>query len=40
MATLEMSDYAYVMQNGETVLEGTGQELLADEQVKKAYLGG
>lgn len=40
MATLEMSDYAYVMQNGETVLQGTGQELLADEQVKKAYLGG
>ena len=40
MATLEMSDYAYVMQNGETILEGTGQDLLADEQVKKAYLGG
>ena len=40
VATLEMSDYAYVMQNGETVLEGTGQALLADEQVKKAYLGG
>ena len=40
VATLEMSDYAYVMQNGETVLEGTGQQLLADEQVKKAYLGG
>ncbi len=39
-ATLEMCDYAYVMQNGETVLQGTGQELLADEQVKKAYLGG
>ena len=39
VATLEMSDYAYVMQNGETVLEGTGQALLADEQVKKAYLG-
>ena len=39
-ATLEMCDYAYVMQNGETVLDGTGQVLLADEQVKKAYLGG
>lgn len=39
-ATLEMCDYAYVMQNGETVLEGTGAALLADEQVKKAYLGG
>ena len=39
-ATLEMCDYAYVMQNGETILDGTGQALLADEQVKKAYLGG
>lgn len=39
-ATLEMCDYAYVMQNGETVIEGTGQELLCNEQVKKAYLGG
>ena len=39
-ATLEMCDYAYVMQNGETILQGTGAELLADEQVKKAYLGG
>lgn len=39
-ATLEMCDYAYVMQNGETVIEGTGAELLSNEEVKKAYLGG
>ena len=39
-ATLEMCDYAYVMQNGETVIEGIGQDLLANEEVKKAYLGG
>lgn len=39
-ATLEMCDYAYVMQNGETKIEGTGQELLSNEEVKKAYLGG
>jgi branched-chain amino acid transport system ATP-binding protein len=38
--TLAMCDYAYVMQNGETKIEGTGAELLADERVKKAYLGG
>lgn len=37
--TLEISDYAYVIQNGETVFEGTGQEMLANEDVKKAYLG-
>lgn len=39
-ATLEICDYAYVMQNGETVLEGLGKDLLANEKVKKAYLGG
>ena len=37
--TLALSDYAYVIQNGETVIEGTGKELLNNEQVKKAYLG-
>ena len=38
--TLKFCDYAYVMQNGETVMEGTGAELLANDDVKKAYLGG
>jgi len=38
--TLAFADYAYVIQNGETVISGTGKELLADEKVKKAYLGG
>ncbi len=37
--TLEISDYAYVIQNGETVFEGTGQDLLTNDEVKKAYLG-
>lgn len=37
---LAISDYAYVVQNGETVISGTGQELLVNEKVKKAYLGG
>lgn len=38
--TLKFCDYAYVIQNGETVIEGTGAELLSNEDVKKAYLGG
>jgi branched-chain amino acid transport system ATP-binding protein len=38
--TLAMCDYAYVIQNGETVIEGTGSQLLENEEVKKAYLGG
>ena len=38
--TLKFCDYAYVIQNGETVIEGTGKDLLANEEVKKAYLGG
>jgi len=36
---LEISDYAYVLETGSIVLEGPGQELLHDEEVKKAYLG-
>lgn len=40
METLKFCDYAYVVQNGETRIEGTGEELLANESVKKAYLGG
>ncbi len=37
--TLEFSDYAYVISNGEAVIEGTGHELLNDDQVQKVYLG-
>lgn len=40
MDTLALSDYAYVIQNGETKLNGSGKELLCDQEVKKAYLGG
>lgn len=36
---LELADKAYVLQNGRTVLEGTGEELLNSDAVKKAYLG-
>jgi branched-chain amino acid transport system ATP-binding protein len=38
--SLAISDRAYVLENGQIVLTGTGAELAASEQVKKAYLGG
>jgi branched-chain amino acid transport system ATP-binding protein len=37
---LRLADRGYVMANGRIVLKGTGQELLADEDVRKAYLEG
>lgn len=38
-SALELSDWAYVLEEGRVVLEGSGDELLGDEHVKKAYLG-
>lgn len=38
-AALAIADHAYVIETGETVLSGTGSELLVNEQVKSAYLG-
>jgi len=38
-ASLEISDYAYVLENGHVVKEGVPQRLAQDEYVKKAYLG-
>ena len=38
--SLAISDRAYVLELGEIVLSGTGEELAASEEVKKAYLGG
>jgi len=38
--SLAISDRAYVLENGNIVLSGTGAELAASEQVQKAYLGG
>jgi len=37
---LSVSDRAYVMENGQIVLEGTGSELAKDERIAAAYLGG
>lgn len=36
---LKTADKGYVMETGTITLQGTGQELLADENVKEAYLG-
>lgn len=38
--SLEISDRAYVLENGKIVLSGTGKELMQSEEIKKAYLGG
>jgi branched-chain amino acid transport system ATP-binding protein len=38
-AALKIADFAYVLETGRVVLQGTGEELLQDEGVKKAYLG-
>jgi branched-chain amino acid transport system ATP-binding protein len=37
---LEMADQAYVLETGKVVLQGTGRELLANDMVRRAYLGG
>lgn len=37
---LGLADRAYVLENGQIVREGTGPELLDDDQVQAAYLGG
>ncbi len=38
-AALELSDHAYVLEVGNITLDGTGQQLLGDDRVKRAYLG-
>ena len=37
---LRLADRGYVLANGRIVLKGTGAALLADEEVRKAYLEG
>ncbi|MEW6273639.1 MAG: ABC transporter ATP-binding protein [Bacillota bacterium] len=36
---LELADRAYVLQTGRIVAQGTGEELLASDLVRRAYLG-
>ena len=38
-AALRMADRAYVMETGRIVLEGAARDLLADDHVRRAYLG-
>jgi len=37
---LRLADRGYVLENGRIVMEDSGATLLANEQVRKAYLGG
>ena len=37
---LQIANRAYVMETGKIVLSGTGAELAASDEIKKAYLGG
>ena len=38
-AALQVADYGYVLETGETVLEGSAAELLANPRVAETYLG-
>ena len=38
-STLEIADRAYVMENGRIVMDGEASDLLADDSVRRAYLG-
>ena len=38
-AALKLSDRAYVLEVGQITLDGTGEQLLGDDRVKRAYLG-
>ena len=37
--SLQLSDRGYVLENGRVVMEGTGEGLLEDPHIRKAYLG-
>ena len=37
--SLKLASRAYVLENGRITLSGTGEELLADDRVRQAYLG-
>jgi branched-chain amino acid transport system ATP-binding protein len=39
LASLKISDRVYVLETGNVVLEGRPDKLMADEQIRKAYLG-
>lgn len=37
--SLKLASHAYVLENGRVVLTGTGEQLLSDDGVRRAYLG-
>lgn len=39
-AALNIANYGYVLETGQIALHGTGKELLGNEKVRQAYLGG
>jgi len=39
-SALQMCDYAYLIEAGNIVLSGTGDDLIDNEHIRKAYLGG
>ncbi|MFN3284311.1 MAG: ABC transporter ATP-binding protein [Pseudothermotoga sp.] len=39
LAALKIADYGYVLETGKIVMQDTGQNLLASDNVRKAYLG-
>lgn len=39
-AALEIADRGYVLETGELVMQGSAEELLADDELIKRYLGG
>jgi branched-chain amino acid transport system ATP-binding protein len=38
-AALKIADIGYIMETGKITLSGTGKDLLANDEIKKAYLG-
>ena len=38
-AALTVADYAYVLETGRIAMEGTGRELLDNDEVRRIYLG-
>ena len=39
-AALELSQYGYVLENGELMAQGSAEELASNDAVRDAYLGG
>lgn len=39
-ASLKIVDYVYILERGETVLEGATKEVVKSPIIQKAYLGG